>query len=73
MDAQEQLDRLTGIVEALASSVVHHDNQIGDLIQVAQRHQDEMAEFSKKMLELREEQAETQRLLQAYLKRLAPR
>jgi hypothetical protein len=72
MDTQEQLDRLTGIVNALASSAVHHDNQIGDLIKVAQKHQDQMAEFSKKMLELREEQAETQRLWQAYLKRLPP-
>ena len=72
MDTQEQLDRLTGIVDALASSVVHHDNQIGDLIQVARKHQDEMAEINKKMLELREEHARTQRLLEAYLKRLPP-
>jgi hypothetical protein len=65
MDAQEQLDRLTGIVDALASSVVHHDDQIGNLIKVAQKHQEEMAE-------LRRESAETQRLLQAYLRRLPP-
>jgi hypothetical protein len=79
MTTEERLDRLTGIVESLAASVVAHDDlieshdrQIEGLIKVAQKHQEDMAEFRKKMLELREEQAETQRLLQAYLKRLPP-
>jgi hypothetical protein len=65
MDTQEQLDRLTGIVNTLASSVVAHDEQIGNLIKVAEKHQEQMAE-------LRRESAETQRLFQAYLKRLPP-
>jgi len=45
MNTQEQLDRLTGIVEALASSVVHHDDQIRNLMKVAQDHQDGMMEI----------------------------
>ena len=72
MTTEERLDRLTGIMESLAASVVvpddqiaSHDRQIEGLIKVAQRHQEEMAE-------LRRESAETQRLLQAYLKRLPP-
>jgi hypothetical protein len=54
MNTQEQLDRLGGIVDALAASVVHHDDQIRILMKVAQKHQDGMTE----MLELREEQAD---------------
>ena len=65
MSTQEQLDRLTGIVESLAASVVHHDDQIASLIKVAEKHQKEMAD-------LRRSQAETERLWQAYLKRLPP-
>ncbi len=76
MSAQEQLDRLTGIVESLAASVVHHDDQIGDLIKVAEKHQKEMAEYRRahqeEMAELRRSIAETERLWQAYLKRLPP-
>jgi hypothetical protein len=63
MSTEERLDRLTGIVESLAASVVHHDDQIADLIKVAERHQ-------KDMDELRRSIAETERLWQAYLKRL---
>jgi hypothetical protein len=65
MKTQEQLDRLTGIVEGLASSVVHHDDQIDRLIKVAEQHQEAIAE-------LRRLNAETERLWQAYLKRLPP-
>jgi len=65
MEIKEQLDRLTGIVDGLAPSVVAHDDQIERLILVAQKHQEEMAEF-------RREIAETQRLFQAYLRRLPP-
>ena len=72
MTTEEKLDRLTGIVESLAASVVAHDDQIGahdeqieKLILVAQKHQEEIAE-------LRRSQAETDRLWQAYLKRLPP-
>jgi hypothetical protein len=33
------MERLTGIVEALAASVVAHDNQIESLIAVAGKHE----------------------------------
>lgn len=65
MSTEERLDRLTGIVESLAASVVHHDDQIADLIRVAEKHQSEMDELRRSI-------AETERLWQAYLKRLPP-
>jgi len=40
---QLQLQRLTGIVDALASSVVAHDEQIGALIQLAEKHEKALA------------------------------
>ncbi len=75
MITEERLDRLTGIVESLAAvghdnQIDSHDKQIDGLIQVAEKHQQEMIEFRKEMAELRRESAETQRLWQAYLKRL---
>jgi hypothetical protein len=39
MTVEEQLARLTGIVDSLASSVVAHDNQIENLIKVAEKHE----------------------------------
>ena len=57
------MDRLTGIVESLASSVVAHDDQIDGLIKVAEEHREELEQ-------LRHSIAETDRLWQAYLKRL---
>jgi hypothetical protein len=39
----ERLDRLTGIVEALAASVVAHDGRIEALIQVAEKHEHSVA------------------------------
>jgi hypothetical protein len=65
MTIDERLDRLTVIVESLAESVVEHTDQIGGLIEVAEKHQEE----SEK---LRRSQAETNRLFEAYLKRLPP-
>lgn len=65
MDIEQRLDRLTGIVESLPATVVEHDDQIAALIKVAQKHQEEMAELRRSM-------AETDRLWQAYLKRLPP-
>ena len=38
MTIDERLDRLTGIVESLAASVVEHDSQIEALIKVAEKH-----------------------------------
>jgi uncharacterized tellurite resistance protein B-like protein len=79
MTTEERLNRLTGIVESLAASVVAHDDlieshdrQIDGLIKVAEKQQQEMIEFRKEMAELRRESAETRRIFQAYLKRLPP-
>jgi len=47
MTTEEQLQRLTGIVESLASSVVAHDNQIDGLIKVAEKHQEQIANLEK--------------------------
>lgn len=66
------MDRLTGIVESLAATVVSHDDQIDGLIKVAQKHQEEMGEFRKQMDELRRQHAENSRLWEAYLRRLPP-
>jgi peptidoglycan hydrolase CwlO-like protein len=65
MTIDERLDRLTGVVESLAASVVEHDDQIENLIKVAEKHQEEIRELRRSM-------AETDRLWQAYLKRLPP-
>jgi hypothetical protein len=68
----ERLDRLTGIVESLAASVVEHDDQIENLIKVAQKHEAEMAEFRRSMAEFRRSHAEALKLWEAYLRRLPP-
>ena len=65
MKSQEQLDRLTGIVESLPVSVVAHDGQIASLISLADKHW-------AVIVELRRSIAETDKLWQAYLKRLPP-
>jgi len=36
MTTEEKLDRLTGIVDALANTVVAHDNQIEQLIKISE-------------------------------------
>jgi len=41
MTIDERLDRLTGIAESLAASVVEHNHQIEDLFKVAEKHQEE--------------------------------
>ena len=38
MTTDERLDRLTGIVESLASTVVTHDNQIEALLAISERN-----------------------------------
>ena len=43
MTTDEQVQRLTGIVESLAASVVAHDNQIGALIQIVEKHHAQIA------------------------------
>jgi hypothetical protein len=65
MTIDERLERLTGIVESLAASVVEHDDQIESLVKVSVR-------YEKELLEFRRSHAEISRLLEAYLKRLPP-
>jgi hypothetical protein len=65
MTIDERLDRLTGIVESLAESAVAHTDQIGGLIEVAEKHQEETEK-------LRRSQADANRHFEAYLKRLPP-
>jgi hypothetical protein len=72
MTIDERLERLTGIVESLAASVVSHDDQIEALAKLAEKHDAGLVELRKGLAELRMEQSETQRLLQAYLRRLPP-
>jgi chromosome segregation ATPase len=38
MTVDERLDKLTGIVETLANTVVAHDNQIEALLKIAESH-----------------------------------
>jgi hypothetical protein len=38
MTIEERMERLTGIVEALAGTVVAHDNQIEALIQISEEN-----------------------------------
>jgi hypothetical protein len=72
MKSQEQLDRLTGIVESLPTSVVAHDDQIGNLISLADKHWAEIVELRRSISELQRSIAQTDKLWQAYLKRLPP-
>ena len=72
MTVEEKLERLTGIVDSLAGAVVAHDNQIeehnnqiGALIQIVEKHENEMATWKDEVRSLA-------RQLQAYLKRLPP-
>jgi hypothetical protein len=52
-------------MEAQDQKMESHDVRIANLIKIAEKHEQEMAE-------LRRSQAETDRLWQAYLKRLPP-
>jgi hypothetical protein len=48
MTIDERIDRLTGIVESLAATVVAHDNQIEGLINVAEKQAKAMADLDKR-------------------------
>jgi hypothetical protein len=50
------LDRLTGVVDSLAASIVAHDNQIEALIKIAEKHEHIWQDLQKQW--------------QAYLRRL---
>ena len=47
MTIDERMERLTGIVESLAASVVAHDNQLEILIAVAEKHERAFENMSK--------------------------
>jgi predicted nucleic acid-binding Zn-ribbon protein len=59
----ERIDRLTGVVESLAASVVAHDNQIERLIEVAEKHEKSISRLESSLLTL-------ERQWQAYINRL---
>ena len=63
MTIEEQLARLTGIVESLATTVVAHDNQIEGLITVAEQHSKQIEQQSKQIAAL-------ERQWQAYINTL---
>ena len=48
MTIDEKIERLTGIVESLASSVVAHDNQIEGLIKVAEQQSSQIAAMERR-------------------------
>lgn len=60
MTTDERIDRLTGIVEALAATAVAHDDQIDGLIRVAEKHW-------AQIVALTEQVANTERQWQAYV------
>jgi hypothetical protein len=47
MTVDERMERLTGIVDSLAASVVAHDNQLEILIAVAEKHERAIEDMSK--------------------------
>ena len=59
MTTEEKLDRLTTVVDALAASVVHHDNQIEILIRLAKENEQRIAALAREW--------------QAYLSTIHPR
>ena len=63
MTIEEQIARLTGIVESLASTVVAHDGQIEGLIKVAEHQSEQIAKQSAQI-------AVIERHWQAYLNTL---
>jgi hypothetical protein len=79
VEIQEQLDRLTGVVASLAASVVDRDDHLDNLLLVADKHSEQIGnlilvaeQHKAEMADLRRSMAETDRLFQAYLKRLPP-
>ena len=63
MTTEEKIDRLTGIVEALPSTVVSHDNQIEGLIKVAEQQSAQIRQQSEQI-------ASIERQWQAYINTL---
>ena len=79
MTTDERIDRLTGIVESLAASVVAHDDsieahdrQIEGLITVGELHKSQLEGLIKSAEKHDEAIANLERQWQAYLTRIAP-
>ena len=65
MTTDEQLQRLTGIVESLAASVVAHDDQIEALIQIGEQHDARLTRMEKGIEALTEQVANTGKSISA--------
>jgi peptidoglycan hydrolase CwlO-like protein len=65
MTTEEKIERLTNVVDALASTVTSHDNQIEKLIIIAEKQSEEMQELRERMNQL-------VRGWQAYLNTIRP-
>ena len=63
MTVEEKLEKLTGIVDSLAASVVAHDDQLEVLIQIVEKHHAQIAAD-------RERTAALERQWQAYINTL---
>jgi len=70
MSIEERIDRLTGIVEALATTVVAHDNQIQSLIALGEKHQARLDQLTERVKELTQSTATLERQWKAYLNTL---
>ena len=70
MDVEARLDRLTGILEALASTVVAHDDQIEALIKVGEAQDRRIEALGKRVDDLAKSVAATERQWQAYVNTL---
>jgi hypothetical protein len=70
MTTEEKLDRLTTIVESLASNVVAHDNQIEALIAVAEKNSAQIAATAAQVQETSKAVANVERQWQAYINTL---
>src|SRR5262249_22018631 len=70
MAIEEQLAKLTGIVESLASTVVVHDNQIDGLIKIAAQQSRQIEQQSKQIEQQSKQIAALERQWQAYINTL---
>jgi ABC-type transporter Mla subunit MlaD len=69
---EEQVQRLTGVVESLAGTVVAHDDQIGNLIKIAEKQAEQIAKQGEKIDKISEQIAQLTREWQAYLTTIRP-
>jgi hypothetical protein len=70
MTIEEQLQKLTGVVESLAGTIVAHDNQLEVLIQIAEKHSAQLEKQSAQIAADRERTAALERQWQAYINTL---